>query len=203
MRFTVNRDVFNEAVSFAAKLLPQRPTQPLLSGVLIEVDGDELTISSFDYETSARTSVTADVSEPGRALVSGRLLGDIAGRLPLADVEVSLADTRVQIRCGSASFNLPAMPVEEYPQLPNITAVSGAVPADAFSEAIAQVSLAASRDDVTPVIMGVQLEINSNSLTLTATDRYRVATRSIDWENQADQESLSALVPAKIVTEVG
>ena len=59
MRFTVNRDVFSEAVSFAAKLLPQRPTQPLLSGALIEVAGDSLTISSFDYETSARTSVTA------------------------------------------------------------------------------------------------------------------------------------------------
>src|SRR5690606_6129446 len=98
---------------------------------------------------------TADVSEPGRALVSGRLLGDIAGRLPLADVEVSLADTRVQIRCGSASFNLPAMPVEEYPQVPRIDAVSGAVPAETFAEAVAQVSLAASKDDVTPVITGV------------------------------------------------
>ena len=55
MRFTVNRDVFSEAVSFAAKLLPQRPTQPLLSGALVEaIDGD-LTISSFDYETSARS----------------------------------------------------------------------------------------------------------------------------------------------------
>ena len=41
MRFTVNRDVFSEAVSFAAKLLPQRPTQPLLSGALIEaIDGE-------------------------------------------------------------------------------------------------------------------------------------------------------------------
>ena len=203
MRFTVNRDVFSEAVSFAVKLLPQRPTQPLLSGALIEAENGELTVSTFDYEVSSRTAIKADISEAGRALVSGKLLSEIAQRLPHADVEVTLVESRVEVRCGSASFSLPAMPVEEYPQLPNITAVSGAVPADAFSEAIAQVSLAASRDDVTPVITGVQLEINSNSLTLTATDRYRVATRSIDWENQADQESLSALVPAKIVTEVG
>ncbi|WP_017792691.1 DNA polymerase III subunit beta [Leucobacter salsicius] len=203
MRFTVNRDVFSEAVSFAVKLLPQRPTQPLLSGALIEAENGELTVSTFDYEVSSRTAIKADISEAGRALVSGKLLSEIAQRLPHADVEVTLVESRVEVRCGSASFSLPAMPVEEYPQIPNITAVSGAVPADAFSEAIAQVSLAASRDDVTPVITGVQLEINSNSLTLTATDRYRVATRSIDWENQAEQESLSALVPAKIVTEVG
>lgn len=203
MRFTVNRDVFSEAVSFAAKLLPQRPTQPLLSGALIEANDGELTISSFDYETSARTSVTADIAEAGRALVSGRLLGDIAQRLPHSDVEISLTDTRVQIRCGSASFSLPAMPVEEYPQVPRIDTVTGAVPAEAFAEAVAQVSLAASKDDVTPVITGVQFEVNESALTLTATDRYRVATRRIDWEQLDGGQQLTALVPVKIVVEVG
>jgi DNA polymerase-3 subunit beta len=203
MRFTVNRDVFSDAVSFAVKLLPQRPTQPLLSGALIEAEGDQLTVSSFDYEVSARTSVTAEVSEAGRALVSGRLLSEIAQRLPHADVELSLVENRVEVRCGSASFRLPAMPVEEYPQVPQVDSVSGSVPADLFADAIAQVSLAASKDDVTPVITGVQFEVSENSLTLTATDRYRVATRSIDWENQSGQSDLSALVPSKIVTEVG
>ncbi len=203
MRFTVNRDVFSEAVSFAAKLLPQRPTQPLLSGVLLEVEHDTLTISSFDYETSARTAVTAEVTEAGRALVSGRLLGEIAQRLPHSDVEVSLADTRVQLRCGSASFSLPAMPVEEYPQVPHVDSVTGVVPANAFAEAVAQVSLAASKDDVTPVITGVQFETSENALTLTATDRYRVATRRIDWEQLDNQGATSALVPAKVVIEAG
>ncbi len=204
MRFTVNRDVFSEAVSFAAKLLPQRPTQPLLSGVLVEAAEGRLTLSAFDYETSARTTVVAEVLEAGRALVSGRLLGEIAQRLPHADVEVSLAETRVQLRCGSASFSLPAMPVEEYPQVPRVDTVSGVVPSDVFAEAIAQVSLAASKDDVTPVITGVQFEVTENSLTLTATDRYRVATRRIDWEHRdSGGETLSALVPAKVVIEVG
>lgn len=203
MRFTVNRDVFSDAVSFAVKLLPQRPTQPLLSGALIVAEGDQLTVSSFDYEVSARTSVTASIAEEGRALVSGRLLSEIAQRLPHSDVEVSLAETRVEVRCGSASFSLPAMPVEEFPQIPRVDTVSGSVPADVFAEAIGQVSLAASKDDVTPVITGVQFEVDENSLTLTATDRYRVATRGIDWENQTDQRALSALVPSKIVTEVG
>lgn len=203
MRFSVNRDVFSEAVSFAAKLLPQRPIQPLLSGVLIEAGANELTLSAFDYETSARTVITADVTENGRVLVSGRLLGEIAQRLPHADVEVSLVESRVQLRCGSASFSLPAMPVDEYPQVPHVDTVSGVVPSDALSEAISQVSLAASKDDVTPVITGVQFEVTENSLTLTATDRYRVATRRIDWEQRESGEALTALVPAKVVVEVG
>lgn len=203
MRFTVNRDVFSEAVSFAVKLLPQRPTQPLLSGALIEATDGELTVSSFDYEVSARTAVSAEIVDPGRVLVSGRLLGEIAQRLPHSDVDVTLVDNRVQVRCGSASFSLPAMPVEEYPQIPRVEELSGSVPAEAFAEAVGQVSMAASKDDVTPVITGVQFEVGENSLTLTATDRYRVATRAIDWESAGAAESLTALVPSKIVTEVG
>jgi DNA polymerase-3 subunit beta len=203
MRFTVNRDVFSEAVSFAVKLLPQRPTQPLLSGALIEASNGSITVSSFDYEVSSRTVVTADVQEPGRALVSGRLLGDIASRLPQADVSITLTEGRVMVKCGSVSFSLPSMPVEEYPQIPRVDTLSGIVPADTFAEAIAQVSIAASKDDVTPVITGVQFEITGNSLTLTATDRYRVAIRGIDWENSNSDEVLTALVPSKIVSEVG
>ncbi|MFC5337330.1 DNA polymerase III subunit beta [Leucobacter denitrificans] len=203
MRFTVNRDVFSDAVSFAVKLLPQRPTQPLLSGVLLHADGDELTISSFDYEVSAQTGISAAVTDAGRALVSGRLLGEIAQRLPHADVQVALIDNRVEVRCGSATFTLPAMPVEEYPQVPQVDSTSGAVPAEDFADAVAQVSLAASRDDVTPVITGVQFEVSERVLTLTATDRYRVATRSLDWEDRGAGEHLTALVPSKIVTEVG
>src|SRR3982750_447210 len=88
VKFQANRDVFSEAVSFAVKLLPQRTTLPILSGVLIETTETGLTLSSFDYEVSARTEIDAEVQEPGRVLVSGRLLADIANRLPAAPVEV-------------------------------------------------------------------------------------------------------------------
>ena len=95
MRFEVNRDVFSEAVSFAVKLLPQRTTLPILGGVLIEADGSSVTLSAFDYESSARTTIAAEVTTPGRTLVSGRLLADIASRLPAAPVEFSVEDGRV------------------------------------------------------------------------------------------------------------
>lgn len=203
MKFSVDRDVFSDAVSFAVRLLPQRPTQPLLSGVLIDASDGQVTISSFDYEVSSRTHVSANVDEPGRALVSGRLLNEIANRLPHADVSMYSEDSRVQVKCGPASFSLPAMPVEEYPTIPSIDSVSGKVPGEEFANAVAQVAVAASRDDVTPVITGVQFEVTENSLALTATDRYRVALRNVNWEPVEAREELSALVPVKIVTEVG
>jgi DNA polymerase-3 subunit beta len=206
VRFQANRDVFSEAVSFAVKLLPQRTTLPILSGVLIEATADGLTLSSFDYEVSAQTQIAADVEETGTVLVSGRLLADISSRLPNAPVRVATEESRVTVACGSANFTLLQMPVEEYPSIPEIDASTGLVPADAFSAAIAQVAVAASRDDVTPVITGVQLEVTENTIGLVATDRYRVAVREIDWdngENPAPTEALTALVPARTLQEVG
>jgi len=204
MKFQVNRDVFSEAVSFAVKLLPQRTTLPILSGVLIEATDEGLTLSSFDYEVSARTQITADVDEPGRVLVSGKLLAEIASRLPNAPVRFSTEDNKITIACGTGHFTLSSMPVEEYPTLPQISERVGTLKAELFSAAIAQVAVAASRDDVTPVITGVQLEVSQNNISLVATDRYRVAVRDIEWDaGESGVESATALVPAKTLVEVG
>ena len=205
MRFQANRDVFSEAVSFAVKLLPQRTTLPILSGVLIEATANGLILSSFDYEVSAQTQIAADVEENGKVLVSGRLLADIASRMPNAPVRFSTNESRITVSCGSASFTLLSMPVEEYPSIPQVSAKSGLVPAEEFSVAVAQVAVAASRDDVTPVITGVQLQITENSLSLVATDRYRVAVREIDWDKGSTTatDTITALVPARTLQEVG
>ena len=202
VRFQVNRDVFSEAVSFVVKLLPQRNPQPILAGVLIEAGDDGLTLSAFDYEASARTTIEAAVDEPGTILVHGRLLSDIASRLPNAPIEISVEDDGgIAVRCGSARFTLAAMPVEEYPSIPEVSGTSGLVPAEDFSTAIAQVGFAASRDDVTPVLTGVQLAVSENTLSLVATDRYRVSLRDVPWDGESAEQS--ALVPARTLQEVG
>ncbi|TAM70509.1 MAG: DNA polymerase III subunit beta [Microbacteriaceae bacterium] len=204
MRFQANRDVLSEAVSFAVKLLPQRTTLPILSGVLITTAPTGITLSSFDYEVSAHTEIAADIEEPGTILVSGRLLAEIASKLPNAPVRFSTEESRISVTCGSANFTLLAMPVEEYPSLPQVGDNAGLVPADAFADAVAQVGVAASRDDVTPVITGVQLEIADNKLSLVATDRYRVAVREVDWDaSDGGATSATALVPARTLQEIG
>jgi DNA polymerase-3 subunit beta len=206
VRFSVNRDVFSEAVSFAVKLLPQRPTLPILNGILIEANDNGLVLSSFDYEVSSQTEIQAEVEEAGTALVNGRLLSEIASRLPNAPVRFSKDENRIQVTCGSASFTLGSMPVEEYPTIPQVDADFGLVPAEEFATAVSQVAVAASRDDVTPVITGVQLEVSDTSLSLVATDRYRVAVREIDWDagtGTGSSETVTALVPARTLQEVG
>lgn len=204
MKFEVNKDVFSEAVSFAAKLLPQRTTLPILSGVMIVADTAGITISSFDYEVSAKTNVVANVTTPGTALVSGRLLADIAQRLPGDTVTCEIAGTTVSITSGSAKFSLATMPVEEYPNLPEVEGVTGTIEGSEFANAVAQVSPAASRDDVTPVITGVLIDVSAYGLAMMATDRYRVATREVAWAGEGvGEQGLHALIPAKTLSEIG
>ncbi len=204
MKFHVNRDVFSEAVSFVVKLLPQRNPQPILAGVLIEASEAGLSLSAFDYEASARTTIEATVDEPGTILVHGRLLSDIASRLPNAPIQIAVEDDGILLTCGSARFTLASMPVQEYPAIPEVTGESGLVPAEDFATAIAQVAFAASRDDVTPVLTGVQLEVSGSQLSLVATDRYRVALRQIPWDGPASEgDTTTALVPARTLQEVG
>jgi DNA polymerase-3 subunit beta len=206
VKFHVNRDVFSEAVSFVVKLLPQRNPQPILAGVLIEATDAGLTLSAFDYEASARTTIEATVDDPGTILVHGKLLADIASKLPNQPIEIAVdEDGGIQLRCGSARFTLASMPVQEYPAIPEVTGDTGLVPGDDFATAIAQVAFAASRDDVTPVLTGVQLEVAGTQLSLVATDRYRVALRDIPWDGgaAASDETATALVPARTLTEVG
>ena len=202
MKFQVNKDVLSDAVSFAVRLLPQRTTLPILGGILIEADANALRLSVFDYEVSAQAEIVAKVETSGRVLVSGRLLSEIASKLPNAPVDFTTDGSKVVVSCGSTKFSLLTMPVEEYPTLPEIPAISGTITGEAFQNAVHQVAVAASKDDVTPVLTGVQLEAGEKSISFVATDRYRVALREAAWQSNPAGVGAVALVPARTLQEV-
>ncbi|RZS91230.1 DNA polymerase III beta subunit [Motilibacter rhizosphaerae] len=201
MRFRVERDVLAEAVAWAARSLPTRPPVPVLAGLLVEAGPDGLALSGFDYEVSARVTIDADVPEPGRALVSGRLLADICRSLPPRTVEVVSEGSKVVVTCGSSRFSLLTLPVEEYPALPQMPSASGSLPAEVFAAAVSQVSVAAGRDDTLPVLTGVRVEIEGERITLAATDRYRLAVRELTWKPEQAGLSAVALVPARTLAD--
>lgn len=201
MKFRVTREDFAEAVAWVARSLPARPTTPVLSGVLIEATEEAVTVSGFDYETSARMQISAEVSEPGTILVSGRLLADITKSLPAKPVDVSFDGTRLAITGGTAKFSLPTMPVEDYPQLPSAPAQTGSLPADQFGEAIAQVATAAGKDDTLPMLTGIRVEIEGSKIVMAATDRFRLAVRELEWNPADPQVEAAILVPARTLSE--
>ncbi len=203
MKFRVERDVLTEAVAWAARGLPVRPSIPVLAGLLIETSegGDGLVLSTFDFETSARVSIPASVQDEGRALVSGRLLADICRSLPNKPVDMAIDGAKVTLRCGSATFTLQTMPVEEYPSLPAMPEAAGSVSSEVFSQAVAQAVTAAGRDDMLPVLTGVRIEIEGSQIALLATDRFRLALRELTWDPGTTDSQANALVPARVLAE--
>jgi DNA polymerase-3 subunit beta len=207
MKIRVERDGLADAVAWVARSLPSRPSIPVLGGVLIDAGGDgvssgeALTVAGFDYEVSATVDVPATIAAEGRALVSGRLLADITKALPAQPVEISVDGSRVTITCGSAKFSLPTMPVEDYPQLPAMPQRAGEVAGEVFGQAVAQVAIAAGRDDTLPMLTGVRLEIADDKLTLVATDRFRLAMREFPWTAAGELSDTAVLVPARTLAE--
>lgn len=203
VKFRVERDVLAEAVTWTARSLPIRPPAAVLSGIRIEAQSSgTVTLSTFDYEVSARSNIPAEVDEAGTILVSGKLLAEISRSLPAQPVNFTVDGTKVVVTCGSSRFSLLTMPVEEYPQLPQVSTVAGTVDANEFAEAIAQVSIAAGKDDTLPLLTGVKVEIDGDRVTLLATDRYRLTQRQFNWTPANVGTERNALVRARILTEV-
>ncbi|SEL65594.1 DNA polymerase III subunit beta [Streptacidiphilus jiangxiensis] len=217
MKLRLPREALAEAVSWAAHALPARSTVPALAGLLLTADQDGmsggtgdgmLAVAGFDYEVSARFRVAAEISEPGAALVPGRLLADLSRALPGGghDVELATIGADLTLRCGPAQFELPLVPVEDYPRLPALPPVLGSVDGAQFAEAVAQVAVVAGRDESLPFLTGIRLEFTAGAVRLVATDRYRLAVRDIAWEPDAaaplTEEPVVALVPARSLHEI-
>ena len=202
MKFRVERDALADAVAWAARSLSTRPTIPVLAGLLLSVDGSQLSISGFDLEASTEIDLEVTAGADGQALVSGRLLAEITRSLPPHPVDVTVDGSRLTIACGSAKFTLPTMPVEDYPKLPVMPSTAGTVDSAEFANAVGQVAIAAGRDDTLPMLTGVRLEIEGDQLTLAATDRYRLAVRELTWTPSApDAASAQVLVPARTLAD--
>ncbi|MBQ1031183.1 DNA polymerase III subunit beta [Micromonospora sp. C97] len=201
MKFRVERDALAEAVAWTAKSLPNRPSVPVLAGVMLRVTDGNLRVSGFDYEVSSQVTVEVQGDADGAALVSGRLLAEITKALPAKPVDIAAVGAHLELVCGSARFTLPTMPVEDYPALPEMPQSAGTVDAAAFATAVSQVAIAAGRDETLPMMTGVRVELSGDTLSMLATDRYRLALREIQWRPDDPEVSINALVPARTLND--
>lgn len=200
MKFQADREVLSDAISFVVRLLSPKPQLPQLSGVMIDAKDNLVTLSIFDYEVAAKVSIAAAIDQPGKVLVQARLLAEIVSKLPSDSVTLNFAESRVQVSSGSSKFSLSAMSTTDYPETPAVPSTSGKVAAGKFAHAVAQVAVAASREEVTPVLTAVMISANSKEISLVATDRFRVAVSSVEWQGAATEKEV--LIPARVISEI-
>jgi DNA polymerase-3 subunit beta len=201
VKFQVEKASFTDAVTWAARTLPTRPAVQALAGLLIESVGGDLHLSSFDFSTSAKAIVPANIQTPGKVLVNGRILADIVKALPNKPINIEVNNTRVELTCDRSTFALSTISDADYPALPDLPTSGGSIPKDIFTNAVTMVAAAAGIDSTLPMLTGIKLEISGESFTLAATDRYRLAVSEINWKPDDSKMNIEILIPAKFLSD--
>ena len=200
MKFRAERGEFADAAMWALRTVGARATLPALSGVRLEIADDRLLLTSTDRELSSELSIPVSAEREGVALVPGRLLGDVVRTLPNAAVTAEASGDLLRLTCGRAQFALRLMAAEDFPPWvdPAPDAAVAVMKAEEFARTVAQVARAASTDDARPILTGVHIEATSTGMTAAATDSYRLAVRTVPWDQGTDR---TVLVPRRALEE--
>ena len=204
MKLSVPRDSLSGALQLVGRAVSSRGTLPSLGGILLAADQDRLTLRATDMELAiTRTLDDATLASDGTVLLPGRLFADVVRSLPPGDVSLELRPEQrdVEIAAGGARFHLRTLPAEDFPRLPELDGETVKLPGGPLAATIDLVARAASRDEVRPILTGVLLQAEGKTLTMVATDSYRLSVKHTALESEVGQ-ALEANVPARALREL-
>ncbi|MDQ1398030.1 MAG: polymerase subunit beta [Acidimicrobiaceae bacterium] len=202
MKFRCERDVLVEALGSAGRAVASRGgALPVLSGVRLEVTGDQLHLAGTDLDLTIQVEATVAGSADGVAVVPARLASDIVRALEPGAVTVDADEDEVRISSGRSQFAVRMLPAAEFPRLPSASGEVVTLPAEEFMEALRQVVRAASSEDSRPILTGVLMAAEQGGLRLVATDSYRLAMRDLPG-TVVLREGQRVLVPSRALSEL-
>lgn len=202
MKFRCERDLLAEAVATAGRAATGRTgSLPVLSGVRLELAGDQLTITGTDLELTIQLSMTVGGEVDGAAVLPARLVSDIVRSLGDPKVELDAQADEVVISAGRSKFSVRPLSLDDYPKLPAPAPNAVTLPAAEFGEALRQVVRAASTDEARPILTGVMLASEGDGLRLVATDSYRLAVRDLTGTNVLGTDQ-KVIVPSRALQEL-
>ena len=201
MKFTIEQSKLVDVVNWVSRSLSTRPIQTALLGIVIDAEGSKVVLSGSDLETASRATTDAEVATSGKVLVPGKLLADISRSLPNKPVTIQLDGTRVLVNAGTAKFTLPILPINEYPNLPDMPEVLGSLDTETFNHAVSQVATAAGKDESLLSLTGIHVEVKGENITMAATDRYRLAVRELTFNPARPNTEAVALIRSRTLLE--
>ena len=203
LRITCSKDDLVQALGVVSRAVSNRTSVQILSGILLEAAGGELRVAATDMELSLRATIAAQVDGDGSIVLPGKTLVDIARLLPADEVTIEhrQSESVVHVTAGSASYTLHTYNPEDFPRLPDVTSVQTfPVERESLLETIQRVARAASRDESRPVLTGILVQFAGGTLTMAATDSYRLAVKETELSSKAPD--LEAIVPGRALTEL-
>jgi DNA polymerase-3 subunit beta len=205
MKVTVKQQQLAHCVNMVSRAVSPRSTLPVLSNILVKTDDGRLRLSATNLELGITCWIGARIESEGAITVPARTFTDLVSNLPGDQVVLTLYNSTqtLNVRCGSTSeSNIKGIDAEEFPPIPEPNLDEG-VPLNItnFKEMVQQVAFAASTDEARPVLTGVLLKIDSDHITMAATDGFRISIRD-DEVPTTLSEPIEAIIPARALTEL-
>jgi DNA polymerase-3 subunit beta len=204
MNFNCQREDLLFGVQIIGKAISAKNTMPILNGILIIAESGRLTLRATDLDIAVQCDVPADVAEEGKPVIAdGKRFIDIVRQLPENNINISLInDYDVKINYGVSSINVRGFESEQFPQLPDLQGdMNGSMKGDIFSRVVKQTAIAASNDEIQPIMTGILLDIEGENINFVATDMHRLTLAKGIWQT-ANRDSMKVIVPAKTMSDV-
>ncbi len=218
MRFVCSQAQLSSSLSLCSRAVASRPTHPVLANILFVADqqAQTLSLTAFDLNLGIQVIFPADVTHSGAITLPSKLLGDIVSRLPNEDITLAVdKDAIASIICGSGKYQVHGLPVEEFPELPQIDA-DGQVtylPVESLLLGLDSSLFATATDESKRILTGVHITATSDFLEFAATDGHRLSviqTKFLDEEDgvptksekSESQTNLEVTIPARAMREL-
>ena len=219
MKIVCSQSELKTNLSLVSRVVPSRPTHPVLGNVLFVADesNQRVSLTGFDLSLGIRTSFNAEVSQGGSLTLPAKLLNDIVSRLPEGEISLSQEEEAVDgedalatLTSASSRFQIRGMDAEEFPELPVIESGKALMlPVEALIEGLRGGLFAASSDETKQVLTGVHLTCCQDSLEFAATDGHRLAVVETELEKSEEEDSategeqdFTVTIPARALREL-
>ena len=202
MRAVCARKDLYQGVQIASRAIAGRSAWPILNNVLIRTEDGHLRLTAFDLELGIECTVPAKIEEAGALTVPAKLIAEVLGPLPEADVEISVDDQNsVTVKCEKSNYKLLGLPADEFRLLPDIPDDrSFEITQGALRDIIRQTIFAVSTDESRAILTGILLELQENKIKLVGADGHRLALRTTEVGSSAGEAS--CIVPRRALDEL-
>lgn len=210
MKIICSQNDFNNNLSLVSRIVPTRPTHPILGNVLFIADQQkqQLTLTSFDLSLGISTQFPSEVVTGGKIALPAKLLNDIITRLPEGEITMFYEPSDLDdnplftITSVSGRFQIRAMNAEEYPDLPIVTGETLHLPVETLLQGFKSAAFAASPDDTKQILTGLHLHKTSDNLEFAATDGHRLAVGIQELDNITTEQELAMTIPVRAFREL-
>lgn len=202
MKFICEKEKLLKAINSVVKAVASKTTMPILEGILIQTNDNEIKLTTYDLEIGIEYIIESNVEEQGNTVVNAIMFSEIIRKLPDTEISITLNENNLLvIECEGSLYKLATMNPEEFPELPRIN-IENSVELDQrnLKSMIRKTIFAVSIEENRPIFTGCLFEINNNKINIVAVDGFRLSWTSNFLENK--NNDFKAVIPGKTLNEV-